>query len=199
MNLKVSGHNQDYLKNKKGFTMVELIIAIAIMSIVFAAIFRLMDFGVKSTAYGNEKADEQGQLRLVGLRVTDELRNVFKLDLTTSASASPGIAKANHFAIYQDTSGVVFENIDTSTKTSLSGDLVTDIGFKVTEKNDKVVLLVKIDGLSESLETEVLLNNITTVNNSDIVGTDILEDTFSDSLLGWQDKVWFSQDVGDKD
>lgn len=57
-----------------GFTLLELIIAMAIFGIVVAMIVSLQLFGVKSFHAGSTQSDVQNDLRLVANRISEEVR-----------------------------------------------------------------------------------------------------------------------------
>jgi prepilin-type N-terminal cleavage/methylation domain-containing protein len=60
--------------NKKGVTLIELIVVLAILGIVLSAIFSVQLFGTKTFNIGTNQSDIQNDLRLTAQKITDEIR-----------------------------------------------------------------------------------------------------------------------------
>ncbi len=164
------------MKSNQGFTLLGIIVAIAIMSIVLALIFSIMGFGVKSFSYGSEEIKENADLRLTALKVTDKLRYAF--DVRLSNAPPTGVQSqyiycdtVNHALIYVDnvngTTQQLSSGMDSATF-AITKKTVDRIGYD--DKGDEITIKAPVgytiqfyfkdvDGV-ELLSSDVLLNNM---------------------------------------
>lgn len=75
------------IKDKMGFTLLELIVVIAILSIVILAISSLHMFGIRFFNNGASQVDVQSEVRLVNEFIISELRYAKDVTLDTPTSA----------------------------------------------------------------------------------------------------------------
>jgi prepilin-type N-terminal cleavage/methylation domain-containing protein len=66
--------NLHRLGNERGFTLTELLVACALIGMVMAGLFSILDTGQKSYLTGSNQVEAQQALRLTLLRVTGEIR-----------------------------------------------------------------------------------------------------------------------------
>jgi type IV pilus assembly protein PilW len=62
------------LRNERGFTLTELLVACAMIGIVMAGLFSILQTGQQSYLAGSNQVEAQQALRLAVLRVTGEIR-----------------------------------------------------------------------------------------------------------------------------
>jgi prepilin-type N-terminal cleavage/methylation domain-containing protein len=63
------------LRNQRGFTLTELLVACAMIGIVMAGLFSILRAGQQSYLTGSNQVEAQQALRLAFLRMTNELRD----------------------------------------------------------------------------------------------------------------------------
>jgi prepilin-type N-terminal cleavage/methylation domain-containing protein len=103
------------VKNERGFTLVELIIGIAIMALIMAAVFGVLSSSVATKNYGMSQEASFTQARTVMTAVADELRQA------TITSPAVGSSASDIQYTYYNISTAVSE----SRSISLSGGYVT--------------------------------------------------------------------------
>lgn len=64
-------------KNNRGFTLLELLIAISLSVIIFVILFASLRLGHKSQEKGTQKAEELQKLRIIGDRITWLIRGTY--------------------------------------------------------------------------------------------------------------------------
>ncbi len=156
---------------EKGLTLIEVILSIVIFSMVASLIFRFLDFGISSFSFGNEQIDENASLRMVALRITEESRNAFDVEVSDTVP----IGDQSQYIYFDTVADAVVYN-DSSTVSYLSPkDLLTDASFQIKAKTaDEVdgngvvtgtvtvgyVLAFELESENSALSSEVLLNNV---------------------------------------
>lgn len=76
------------VKNERGFTLVELIIGIAIMALIMAAVFGVLSSSVTTQSYGMSQEASFTQARTVMTAIADELRQATVISPAVGSSAS---------------------------------------------------------------------------------------------------------------
>jgi prepilin-type N-terminal cleavage/methylation domain-containing protein len=71
-------------KSSKGLTLIELLISFALIGIVLSAAFSLQLFGVRSFKRGEEKSDNQFDVRMAAEFITKQLRYAKTVEILTS-------------------------------------------------------------------------------------------------------------------
>ena len=141
------------LSSNKGTTLLEFIVVIAIMGIVSLLIFGFMDFGLRSLFYGAGQVEDQANLRLVALEITETIRNASDLDLLGDDSYTKEIFLDVDNSIKYDDGG--------GSPIKLSDNLIGAVNFELRPQMGKSLLMFELTSLEgDTLSSEVLLNNI---------------------------------------
>ena len=94
------------VSKKAGFTLIELIVVIAIMGIATSAIFSMNLFGIKTFASGQNIAQKQFETRTAADFITKQLRYASSVTFLTSIP-TPTVGA---YDIYLDNGSIVFNN-----------------------------------------------------------------------------------------
>lgn len=159
-------------KNTRGFTLVEVIVSMAILSLVVLMILSYFDYNLNAFRKGNEALDEQSNLRLTSFHLTDEFRNIGYVDLLETAPDSSTVAATTDDFLYLNADGIA-SRVDASSDVGLSTSPMQDMSFSLRKSGEKYFLGITLSGEHDTFSTEVLLNNIITdkpvqMDNSDI-------------------------------
>ncbi len=144
-------------KDESGFTLMEIITVIAIMSIVIGMIFSFLVFNVDGLYYGSGQTKEQANLRMAALRITEEIRNSTEVKLS-DVSLLPEM----EYEIYLQNNSLVLD--DGSSTITLSGDEISSVNFELKEHNSRYLHIITLETKGNTLDTEVLLNNISSID-----------------------------------
>jgi hypothetical protein len=71
------------LKNKRGFTLLELLIALSLSIVILIILFAALRLGYKSEAKGMERSEQAQKVRIVSDRITWLLRGTYPFYLNT--------------------------------------------------------------------------------------------------------------------
>lgn len=96
----------EVVSNKAGFTLIELIVVIAIMGIATSAIFSMNLFGIKTFASGQSIAQKQFETRTAADFITKQLRYASSVTFLTSIP-TPTVGA---YDIYLNGGSIVFNN-----------------------------------------------------------------------------------------
>ncbi len=147
-------------RNLNGFTLIETVIALTILSIVAAMIFSLLYNNLRFFC-SSDAAKEQASLRMTAYKLTDRFRNISFVDLDNhtflSTSEIESVSATDYF-VFLTTSGVR-EGSERKIST-LSDSEVTDVSFNLRQSDDRYFLGISLQGKTSTYSTEVLLNNI---------------------------------------
>lgn len=137
-------------QNRKGFTLVELIVTMAILSIVLGAVMNLFLFNNKVYSQSENLASVQFDVRMAADFITTELRNMHGVSTENSALTN---------------------SVDLA-KVKVKYPSVKNVKFKIIKQESKYLVLYSItgsdinNGNSYSLDSRVLLNNIKSATES---------------------------------
>jgi hypothetical protein len=150
-------------RNKKGLTLIELIISIALLFLVIGIVFSIHLFGVNSLTRGIAKRDLQSDMRLAMDAITKEVRYSETIDL------SSGDSTYNHIFVSSNKIVVKPASASESTLTdSIIASPSNDCKFSIEKKGDKYLLHIELTGTfkgnTSNLETDVFLPNVKTAN-----------------------------------
>lgn len=150
-------------QTRKGLTLVELLVALAILGIVLALGHTIYSFGMRSFTIGENQSIVQRDVRAASMFITGELRNATRLEL----SDTPG-SKAKYHSIYVSES-ILKEAYPDGTILNVTGAVIDSVLFEVRRVNpgtpqERSILSFTVEGISKGMqpyriESEVLLNN----------------------------------------
>ncbi len=138
-------------KSTSGLSIVELMLALALMSIVLAIGYNFFFLNYKAFQRGEELSIAQFDVRLASDFVTSELRNVTDVSVTDTTLARQ---------IDLDQLQTRFERIQ-------------NISFNITQQGSSFIVEYEISGLVRApddlytLQSSVLLNNITSATTNE--------------------------------
>lgn len=148
-------------KNIKGFTLIELIIALAIFSVVVFMAFSILVFGNKSFSNGTDRSDVQFDFRMTSSFITDELRNATEVQILSTMPATP---TTGYNYIYISGKKIISVKNGTSTnKTDAVVDTPVNSLFKITKlANNNNILEFNLMNTKNnvSIDSKVYFNNI---------------------------------------
>jgi len=156
-----------FLLNKKGFTLVELMIAIALLGIVMTLGYSYYYYGTRSFSVGESQATVQQEVRTASRTITSEIRNA------TRVSSSEFDDEALFYCIKRDGNNrLIIDTIDNGVTSSrqLTGNIITNSGFELKQENNKYLLRFTLYGNDSTLTndysivSEILLNNVNNGN-----------------------------------
>lgn len=144
------------LRNQKGITLVEIIIAFGILSILTLATTGFFSYGLKNFQKTNEIVDEQSQLRMASNRVSQLLRNAKDVQLLALESVPTGDT-STPFYIYTVDGKLVYR--DDAVSFILMEDFSPTISFSVTDGDKVMVGFTITTNTGYSIDSSVMLNN----------------------------------------
>lgn len=90
-------------KNKKGFTLIELIIVIAILAIILAGAYSLFRTGQMTYAKGTKQYDLQSSIRMASDYVTQQVRYATEAEITDSIPDESSILAYQNYIYFDNT------------------------------------------------------------------------------------------------
>ncbi len=148
--------------NQNGLTVMELLIAIAIIGVVFTLVASFFKVSVEVYDEGHRQTEEQHAVRLATDFVTRELRNATTIEIIDTA---PDSGSPEEFYIYVNNNNKLVKYVtDTDTETTYTiGDL-DDVAYNFAVSGSFLTVefssRVEASDPAFELETEVLLNNV---------------------------------------
>lgn len=158
-------------QSEKGFTLMELILVMGIMSIVMAAIFSFLLFQNKMFNKASDKFDIQAETRLALSQIDKELRNsvtlvlIDRANLESDKATSPSTSR-KYMVISTDGNVKIYTYDGINYVENIIGShIINDSTKSYFQKINKNTLKVNISAANNSeaytLDTEILLNNMT--------------------------------------
>lgn len=157
----------------KGLTLIEVIISLAILTILIGTVFTFFSFNLNSFSVSSESVDKQSTLRLVSYKLTDDLRNITSINLvnrTTTPTSSSDLYSKSDECFVLETDGIKRgeKNAGAVNESSYSDDVVTSLSFSFMSTTDPInpgrlkssLIMTLNAGTSDEYSTEILLNNI---------------------------------------
>ncbi|WP_162880788.1 PilW family protein [Paraliobacillus sediminis] len=136
-------------KNEKGMTLIELLAALALMSIIIALIGSAHIFGQKQYRNQTEEINYQEQVRYVMATITKEIRST-EADQVSVISENEITIGTNSYELVQP---IFYKN------STVLSDQISD--FNIVEKDGKLEILISSlqnrNGKIETLSTVIYL------------------------------------------
>ena len=148
-----------YFYQNKGVTLIEVIIVLALLSIVGLIVGTIFSYGLRSYETSITQKEEQGDVRLVAEFITNEVRNSFTLETRDNKdSIIEYLFFVNDEVFYR-------QKKDESAK-AFTNKTIQSINFMVeVDALDNYFLNFDIVGVNGfTMTSKVLLNNIETAD-----------------------------------
>lgn len=157
---------KQYLNRNAGFTLVEILVVLAIMLIISATAFSLLFFGQRSFSKTQEHAYIQSSIRLPMSVLSKELRNADEIELLTSIPSPPMGSPYYEVYVHPTTKQLVYYK--EGVLSSLPG--VDDIQYAFqAQKVEPNVLSFTLGKFATSTYDET--TKIAAVNTTDIISS----------------------------
>lgn len=163
-------------KNRRqaGFTLVELIISIAIVAILGLMFFSIFVYNLNTFNKAADQSKEQASLRLVSLTLSNELRNIRYIDLNSysfsTISEIGTVDMTDHFIFMSDN---LVKRGNSTSISNISDTKIDSISFSLRKElvgiKYKYFLGITLVAKYSTYTTELLLNNIIADSQIDIV------------------------------
>ncbi len=159
------------MKRRRGVTLIELLIALALFSLVMAATVGLLSFGLKVNTMTAGEFDMQTTLRVMSQKVNETIRDAAAVFLLHRDNADNLTDEWNYVMLNSDKTQIVEYYWDSVTKTHIERPItiridgvVMDFGFtKATAANESNLLAFNLavnqNGASRNITTQVLAQN----------------------------------------
>jgi len=179
-------------KDTRGFTLIEVIVAMAILGLVVSMAYSLMGFSQKSLRSSSNSYDIQNDVRLASGYLCDQIRYATELDIIPLDAVKTDTAY-NYFYI-QDGSLHQAKYVaatgtydDRTIASSLSND-VADPYFSAAADSTTlgIVLTAQRDGKSYSVSTDLNLENFPLISSSLFIGGTVVDDKISDGAIRYK-------------
>jgi len=145
------------IKDKKGLTLIEVLLVILIAGLVFGVALSLQVFGLRSFSIGTNQAELQQQARLVDEVLRSELRNAVYLSTNNNNTARE---------LYFENGTI---NFGLDGQRSLNVEVLEEIEFNQGNNGDDILIFtIKVNGYE--FKNKVLLNNFDKEKIDDIDG-----------------------------
>ena len=163
-----------FIADRRGFSLVELMIVISLLAIVLAVSTNFYIFSVRTFEIGEQQANVQQNARLAAGFITKELRiaeRVIIVNERENLSELDVVSEDEFFIyhIYLEDGSMYYQKIDTGEGIAdsfegISSNIEFDVLFKASEAQDNLlhftITAKDVDsGRTYSLETEVLALN----------------------------------------
>jgi len=149
------------MKNKKrGFTLVELIVAMSILAVVAGAVYSVYMFSLRSYSKGAEQSGIQYDVRRAGAFITSETRNSRKLELIDLSEVKENDSEYSY--IYVDNSRLYCRRPGKS-PVEMTGEIFSEAfqSFTIIKlENGSNLLAFSLEAEKFKIESQVALNNI---------------------------------------
>lgn len=157
------GYRKSFVNNKKGLSLLELLIALLLLNLVLAIGYSFFYFGTRSFAIGESQSDVQQNVRMAADFITNEIRFAESLEILGSSFSFSG----DYNYIYINEDSVIHRKEGTSTGTKILSGISENIDFSVNfniSSSGNNVLQFAVNGENAEktfdIESEVMLPNV---------------------------------------
>ncbi|MBM7613984.1 PilW family protein [Alkaliphilus hydrothermalis] len=157
-----------YVINRRGFTLVEVLIVVAFVGVLATLAYSLQFFGLKSFVAGGNQANIQQNVRLASTVLRRDLKNATSVGLVENSQ--PLEVDSEAYRLVDD--HLIKVNTNFSTEA-----VIEDISITLEGINGSVMLIYEITGKNGfSLKNQILLNNLIL---EEIGGQIVLDNVYS--------------------
>jgi prepilin-type N-terminal cleavage/methylation domain-containing protein len=142
---------------KKGFTIIEVIIAIALLGILTLLLTSILSFSLNNYSESIEKQEEQFDVRLATDIITREVRNAITIEVSDTFTAT-----GDNWYLYQVANDLMIIKGTDGTTIGYTDGKIQSIVFTLSARDtDRIFLDFSVVGINNyKLDSSVLLNNI---------------------------------------
>lgn len=154
------------IRSRRGMTLVELIVAMAIAGVVLSGAFSIMLFGYKVFGIGNRQYASQSNIRLAATQLTDEIRYAVDIEILSSmdaaAEADPSTIPyyVNYIFYNEDQQTVVILNRAGIRKVFVQPDCAMLFSKTTSDDTIRMVLSTNNDGQNFSVDSDIFCLNM---------------------------------------
>ena len=151
------------LDSKRGLTLIELLVAFAILMLVFTIVFQFFNFSGNMFRKTDDLAVQQDQARLIIFGLRKDLGAALDISsMTYHADTEPSSIPTGYEAIYVDSDGRLTKKYDNSKENIYSSSPVKDLQMQFTsDASDKYVLhVVILVNFEEIASTDIYIRNL---------------------------------------
>jgi prepilin-type N-terminal cleavage/methylation domain-containing protein len=165
----------NFLHDKRGFTLIELIVVMAIVGLIITMAFSFYVFGSNTLTIGENQSNVQHNVRMAAKYITNELRIARTVEILNAMPAEIDIEPQKNY-IFIDGNTITHikreESIEKDIFHEASTEFSIDMTFNINVDNGKI-LNFKIDAEYDDQDfevlSEVLIVNMASTDN--ITGT----------------------------
>jgi len=157
-------------KKNNGFTLLELLLVVAILGIIVTLISAMNIFGIRTYILGDNTREVQYDMRVASGYITKELRNAGDVSLTEP------VPNTGYYMIYLENSRLKYKLVsDTGPGTNVTQAYIvaqTDLKFSILNENGSFMVEYSLTATKQAqqytLPSKVLLNNVTNAAVSEV-------------------------------
>ena len=138
------------IRNKKGITLVELIVSLGIVALIFALITPLFFAGVEYSTIVNNFVQDQTNLRKIMTDLSREIRDATDVTLVSPTEITVGNCT---YAYNEDANEITKYFSDTDTTVVVSSRVEY---FNITQTDDLIEFVVRAEGEESTITTKVV-------------------------------------------
>ncbi len=148
------------IKRQGGLTIVELLLALAILGLVLTGGFSFLFFGWSSFDRGTDRAVVQNNLRMAAEEITNEVRYVDSISIVDSAMVPDPVSNDDFYIFINDENRIEKKSATASTiiPHELDSNLILELNF-IRETDRRLKVVVKESGNDMEIETVVNILN----------------------------------------
>lgn len=181
--------------DKSALTILELIITMAMLTILVAVVFSIYISGIRSMAKSEDRSTVQFNGRLAALSITNEVRFAAEVELLPSVTGIPEVVTGNESYIFKDTNGSTEKIVcrDKNGDRVLADFTGVDLSFTTEGVNKNLYFNIQGAFIDEvfDIDTKVLPLNMPRSNT--IINTDGLALRFVKSIPTPQSETLYIQ------